>query len=143
MLKKMSMKDRKDIFRTLHASFSNGIRAAKSKEAQQWLKDKGLSVDLTGACFSSGQTHHRREQTFIDELLSVGFLVPSNAAVRSPELKAYTSFGKEAIVFALRNELNDVVNFYAIRISTKDQRAEYLNAEGIYPSYPHQLTERL
>lgn len=137
------MKEKKDILKTLHTSFGNGIRAAKTKEPREWLESKGLSIEKTGACFSSGQTHHRREQTFIDELLSVGFLIPSNAAVRSPELKAYTSFGKEAIIFALRNELNEVVNFGAIRIFTKDHTPQYLNEEGIYPSYPHPLTERL
>jgi len=138
-----NMRAKKDIFKTLHASFNNGIRAAKSKDAKAWLESKSLSIDPTGAGFSSGQTHHRREQTFIDELLSVGFLVPSNAAVRSPELKAYTSFGKEAIVFALKNKQNEAVNFFAIRISMASQPSDYLNGDGIYPSYPHELTERL
>ncbi len=137
------MKETKDILKALHISFSNGIRAAKTKEPREWLESKGLSIEKTGACFSSGQTHHRREQAFIDELLSVGFLMPSNAAVRSPELKAYTSFGKEAIIFALRNQLNEVVNFSAIRIFTKDLTPQHLNQDGIYPSHPHQLTERL
>jgi predicted transcriptional regulator len=137
------MRAKKDILKSVHTSFNNGIRAAKSKEAKAWLESKGLSIDLTGACFSSGQLHHRREQDFINELLSVGFLVPSNAAVRSPEMKAYTSFGKEAIVFALKNEQNETVNFFGIRINVADEPSEYLNEDGIYPSYPHELTERL
>lgn len=137
------MRDRKEIFKTLHASFSNGMVVVRNKEAGEWLKSKGLSVELTGASYSSGQTHHRKDQIFIDELLSIGFLTPSNAAVRSPEMKAYSSFGKEAIVFALRNELNEVVNFSAIRIFTQDYTPQYLNEDGIYPSYPHPLTEHL
>ncbi len=137
------MRDKKDILKTIHASLSNGIRAGKTKDARAWLESKGLSIDITGACFSSGQLHHRREQSFIDELIDVGYLVPSNAAVRSPELKAYTSFGQKAIVFALKNDKNEVVNFYGIRINVTSQPSEYLNDEGIYPSYPHPLTERL
>ena len=137
------MREKKYIFKTLHASFNNGIRAAKSKDAKAWLESHGLSMDLTGIGFSSGQTHHRREQTFIDELLSIGFLTPSNAAVRSPEMKAYTAFGKEAIVFALKNDNQETVNFYGIRINVANQPDEHLNEEGIYPSHPHQLTERL
>ncbi len=137
------MREKKDILKSVHTSFNNGIRAAKSKDAKAWLESKGLSVELTGACFSSGQLHHRREQDFIDELVSIDFLTPSNAAVRSPELKAYTSFGKEAIVFALKNESQETVNFFGIRINIANEPSEYLNDEGIYPSHPHPLTERL
>lgn len=137
------MKEKKDILKSIHASLGNGMRATKSLAAKKWLEEKNLSVDLTGATFNSGQLHHRKKQSFVDELLSVGFLTPSNVPVKSPELKAYTCFGREAIVFALKNEQNEVMNFYAIRINTQDHKTEYLNAEGLYPNYPHPLTERL
>lgn len=135
------MKEKKEILKSIHASLGNGMRATKSQTAKKWLEEKNLSIELTGATFNSGQIHHRKKQPFIDELLHVGFLTPSNVPVKSPELKAYTCFGRESIVFALKNERSEVVNFFAMRIAS--QKTEYLNAEGIYPEYPHPLTERL
>ncbi|MDQ3190780.1 MAG: hypothetical protein M3Q58_04230 [Bacteroidota bacterium] len=138
------MKTKEEILKMIHLSLSNGIRAGKAKEPRKWVEDKGLSIDLTGACFNSGQMHHRREEDFIKELASVGFLKENGInGKKEGNPPAYTSFGKEAIVFALKNKSGEVVNFYAIRIHLEAQTAEYLNQEGIYPSYPSALTKKL
>ena len=138
----MKMKNKTDIFKMVHTSLSNGIRAGKTKDARTWLESKALSIELTGACFCSGQLHHRKEQNFINELSSIRFLIPSDAPTNTGK-HGFTSFGKEAIVFALKNDKNETVNFYAIRICLDAQPTEYLNDEGIYPSYPHPLTTKL
>ena len=136
--------NRIEIFKTIHTSMSNGIRAGKSKEARKWMEQKGLSIDLTHACFNSGQMHHRREESFIEALKSVGFLkengINGKKEGNPPE---YTSFGKEAIVFPLRNENNEVVNFHAIRINMEKETTEYLNYKGLYPCYPSPQTTKL
>lgn len=136
------MKEKKEILNAVYTSLSNGIRAGKSDAARRWMQNKCLSIDLTRACFNSGQLHHRKDQNFIDELLSVDFLKPSSAATNTGQV-GYTSFAKEAIVFPLLNSDNSVVNFYGIRINKKADNEEYLNDDGIYPCYPHPLTQRL
>ncbi len=123
---------------------TNGIRASKSHVARKWLEQKGLSIDLTHACFNSGQIHHRKAQSFIEALKSVDFLKEYGINSRKEnETPTYNSFGKGAITFPLRNEKNEVVNFYAIRIHLETQKTEYLNEEGIYPCYPAAQTTKL
>jgi hypothetical protein len=138
------MKDKIEILKTIHATLCNGIRAGKSTAARTWIEGKGLSIEATGACFNSGQLHHRQEQNFLDELESVGFITKAGINKKNPDkLSSYTSFGMAAIVFALRNEKYEVVNMYAIRIHLETEKTEYLNQDGIYPAYPPLSTKRL
>ncbi len=138
------MRKKIEILKKIHISLSNGIRAGKAKEPRKWLDKKGLSIDLSYACFNSGQMHHRREDCFIKDLAGVGFLKEQGVnGKKKGNPPSYSSFGKEAIIFPLKNENNEVVNFYAIRIRVEKQQPEYLNEEGIYPCYPHAFTKRL
>ncbi|MEO6883117.1 MAG: DNA adenine methylase [Bacteroidia bacterium] len=130
----------KAVFKKLHASMNNGIRSAKSTTAKKWLQNKSLSIEKSGAVFNSGQIHHRKTKEFIEELKSIGFLIASTAATNTGET-GYCCFGKNAILFPLRNKENEVLNFYAIGI-TKDKQ-EYLNSLGLYPNYPHPQCKRL
>ncbi|MCC6836974.1 MAG: hypothetical protein IT234_00430 [Bacteroidia bacterium] len=125
----------------IYKSCSNGIRAAKSNAPREWLAKKGLSIDATGACFNSGQMHHRQEQSFKMALAEVGFMQKSTVGVNSDTVP-YTVFGIFSIMFPLRNESNEVVNFYSIRI--RSENTAYMNQEpGLYPGYPSELTKRL
>lgn len=130
------------IFKTIHTSMYNGIRTSKSVEAKKWLDKKGLSIELTHACFNSGQLHHRKPDSFKDELKSVGFLIESEKGTNTGE-KGYSSFGREAIIFPLRNRKEEVVNFCAIRIRIQLEKTIYLNDQGIYPVYPSPSTKKL
>lgn len=125
----------------IYKSCSNGIRAAKSNAPREWLAKKGLSMEVTGACFNSGQMHHRQEQSFKAALAEVGFMQKSKVGSNSDTLP-YTVFGIFSIMFPLRNESNEIVNFYSIRI--RSENTAYMNQEpGLYPSYPSELTKRL
>lgn len=125
----------------IYKSCSNGIRAAKSNAPREWLAKKGLSIDATGACFNSGQMHHRQEQSFKMALAEVGFMQKSTVGVNSDTVP-YTVFGIFSIMFPLRNESNEIVNFYSIRI--RSENTAYMNQEpGLYPGYPSELTKRL
>lgn len=129
---------RLEIFQRIHQSLSIGIRMADAP--RQWLKQRGLSMEATGACFNSGQMHHRKPQEFIDELMSTGFLkhspVPTNTG-----RPAHTSFGNYAVMFPLRDEQERIVNFFAIGI--KNGKEQFLNEDGIYPAYPNLNTRKL
>lgn len=136
------MREKKEILNSIHTTFCRGMVAGKTKEAKDWLESKNLSIELTGVCFSSGQLHHRKQQSFLDELVSIGFLNPSDVPTSTGK-QGYNSFGKEAIVFPLKNDRYEVVNFFGIRINIASQTSEYLNDEGIYPCYPHVSTKKL
>lgn len=125
----------------IYRSLSNGIRAAKSKAPREWLAKKGLTIEATGACFNSGQIHHRKDQAFKAALAEIGFMQKSDAAVNC-DTTAYTVFGIFSVMFPLRNLKNEIVNFYSIRIRSENKA--YMNKEaGLYPGYPHELTKKL
>jgi hypothetical protein len=119
---------------------SNGLRAGKSKQARAWLKQKGINMDTSMACFNSGQLHHRKEREFKESLERIGFMKKSNAGVNCDTVP-FTVFGIFSIMFPLRNLKREIVNFYAIGLKTG--KGAHLNHEGLYPAYPHEQTKRL
>jgi hypothetical protein len=133
-------KERIELLSYVYRSLSNGIRSAKANAPREWLAEKGLSVEVTGACFNSGQIHHRKEQSFKDSLEQVGFIKRSAVPTNAGQIP-YTVFGIYSIIFPLRDEDSKIVNFYAA--SVKKEKTEYMNEDGIYPSYPHAMTETL
>lgn len=134
---------KKDLLEKLFRSFQTGITFKKASIPRDFLQEKGLDYHELQIGFNSGQFHHRKEDDFKETYVKIGVLQKSNAPVNSPERTAYTCFGNYSIVFPLRDEKGDIVNLYAIRIKTKTQKEEYLNKEGIYPSYPSPMTKRL
>lgn len=124
----------------IHKSLSNGIRSGKADKPREWLKKRGLSIELTGACFNSGQLHHRKPQGFKDALEHVGFMMRSEVPTNNGQIP-YTIFGHYSIIFPLYNKEGDVVNFYCLPIRRGAQK--YMNEEGIYPRYPSPLTRKL
>ncbi len=129
-----------EIMAKLHKSLSNGIRSGKANAPRDWMEAHKLDIVLTGACFNSGQIHHRKEQSFKDELASIGFLTQSDVPTNNGQIP-YTVFGIHSIVFPLKNQDHQVVNLYAVSI--KNGKTDYLNQEGIYPSYPGENTKKL
>jgi hypothetical protein len=126
-----------NLFRT----FVSGIRSSKAIKPKKWLKEKGLNYENLQIGFNSGQFHHRKSEEFKCTFIEIGVLTPSDAAVRAPELKAHTCFSPYSLVFPLKDERAQIVNLYAVRC--KNHKMEYLNDEGLYPCYPHPLTNRL
>lgn len=131
---------KKEILAMIHKSLANGIRNAKADVPRNWLKERNLTLESSGAVFNSGQMHHRKPQEFKEALESVGFLTQSDVPTNNGQVP-YTSFGNYSVMFPLKDEHGDVVNFYAIRI--KNNQTAYLNSEGIYPAYPHEGIRKL
>jgi len=128
------------IFRQLHKSFENGMRSVKSQIAKKWLLERKLTYEATGACYNSGQIHHRKQQPFKDDLIKIGFLKKSNAATNAGQIP-YNAFGGHSMIFPLRNKDNEVINFYAV--GTENNKTMFLNDDGMYPKYPEYYTEQL
>jgi hypothetical protein len=125
----------------MYRYFWNGIRIVKSLAPREWLEKRGLSVEITGAGFNSGQIHHRREQAFKDALAETGFMKRTDVPVNGDAIP-YKVFGVFSVMFPLRNRKGEVISFYAVRI--KSGFTAYMDEEpGMYPAYPHELTKKL
>lgn len=138
----MQTKEKTEILKRIYQSLSNGIRSGKSEIARDWLKSKGLSIESSGAGFCSGQLQHRKPKEYIKELESVGFLKANNHLSKSGDT-GYISFAKYGIVFPLRDISGDIVSFYGIRIQLEQEEHSFMNDEGIYPAFPHEMTTQL
>jgi hypothetical protein len=128
---------------SLFLSFETGIRSSKSVKPREYLKEIGLDYNELRIGFNSGQFHHSENQEFKDQFEALGVLKKSNAGVSKEGMTAYTVFGRYGLVFPLLNEQNQIVNFFAIRFELDSPKEEYLNQEGIYPSYPNKNTRKL
>ncbi|MFN7777133.1 hypothetical protein [Flavobacterium sp.] len=124
-------------------SFELGIRSSKAVKPKAYLNSLGLDYNELRIGFNSGQFHHNKEQEFKDQCEALGLLVKSDAGVNKEGLTAYTVFGRYGVVFPLLNQSNEIVNLFAIRFELSTPVEEYLNEQGIYPSYPHPLTKKL
>jgi hypothetical protein len=133
-------KTEQELYAKVYEYASNGLRVGKSKQAREWLKQKQLNAEQTMACFNSGQLHHRKEIEFKEALERIGFMKKSNVGTNCDSIP-YTVFGTYSIMFPLRNTKNEIVNFYAIGL--KNNKTSFLNHEGLYPNYPHELTKKL
>jgi hypothetical protein len=127
------------ILKNAHQKFFNGMYNAMAKVPRQWLLEHKLSLE-TGAVYNSGQIHHRKSQEFRDELVSVGLLTPCNVPTNAGQ-KAYTLFGSYSMMFPLRNEEKEVVNYYAVTIDKG--KTSFLNNRGIYPCFPNPYIKKL
>ncbi len=124
----------------IYRSLSNGIRSAKSETPRKWLAQYKLSIEATGACFNSGQIHHRKSDAFKRELERVGFMIESKVGTNNGQIP-FTVFGIFSVMFPLRDEKNQVTNFYAVKL--RSEKKSYMNYSGIYPQYPHEMTRKL
>jgi hypothetical protein len=128
---------------TLFRSFETGIRSAKALKPKEYLKSIGLEYSDLRIGFNSGQFHHRKTLKSKDEFEQLGVITKSDAGVRDDSFTAYTVFGRYGLIFPLLNKDNSIVNYFALRFDLDEQKQEYLNEKGIYPSYPHPLTKKL
>lgn len=129
-----------ELLELVYTYATNGLRFGKSQKAREWLRNQKLSVENTMACFNSGQLHHRKEKEFKESLERIGFMKQSNAASNCESIP-YTVFGNFSIMFPLRNEKNEIVNFFSVGL--KNDKSAFLNMKGLYPGYPSEQTRRL
>ena len=128
---------------TLFNSFEIGLRMPKATKPKAYLKTLGLDYSDLRIGFNSGQFHHNISQELKANYESLEVIKKSKAGVSKEGMIAYTVFARYSVVFPLVNQQNEIVNFFAIRFDMDTQRDEYLNKDGIYPSYPNPLTKKL
>lgn len=127
----------------LFQSFETGIRFAKAVKPKEFLDRIGLDYNTQRIGFNSGQFHHGESAETKKHYESLGVLTKSNASVRNESMEAYTVFGRYGIVFPLFDSTGRIVNLFAYRFDRATPVEQYLNGQGIYPSYPAPTTQRL
>jgi hypothetical protein len=137
----MLPKKRTDIFAEVYKSVLKSLKARHKDIPLNWLKERGLSAEKTGAGFHGGQMHYGRSKEFKEDLKSIGFI--RFLKMTSLGHEGHWTFGLYGMIFPLKNFKGQVVNFYAIRLKTQPEEHSLLNEEGIYPAYPHEMTTRL
>jgi DNA primase len=124
--------------------FKNAI--ANSPQAKEYIKSRHLDHEKMEIGYNSGQFHHgtRRDEDMIKSCIKYGLLLDLNTKGRTGEA-AYSPFGKWSIVFALRNQVNQISGLYfRSTLAEKEQRHFYLkDRQGLYPHYPKAETKKL
>jgi DNA primase len=124
--------------------FKNAVH--NSKPAQEYITSRALDFTKLEIGYNTGQFHHgtRKDEALIQSCIQVGLLSINDRLSRTGET-AYKPFAKYCLVFALRNNMNQVSGLYfRSTINDSDQRHFYLkDREGLYPKYPAPATAKL
>ena len=115
--------------------FKNALNNHTCVLAKKWLEQHALNQSETQAGYISPRVHQNKPSEFKTEFEAVGLLKPHRKQT------GHLLFGKNSIVFPLKDEENKIVNFCAIGIESK--KTEFLNQQGLYPNFPPATTEKL
>ncbi len=124
--------------------FKNAV--SNSQPAKDYIsKTRSLLINKLEVGYNSGQFHHRENKHLIESAVKYGLLKPLEHKGGHPQTPAYNVWGKNCIIFPLKNKQGQVVSLYGRSIyDNKDQRHFYLTGrEGLYPGYPKATTRTL
>lgn len=142
MLAYQKQKKRIEIFARVNKTLAKGISHFEAEVPRQWLKERGLSPEATGAGFCSGQIHLQKPEEFVRDLEFIGFIRANNIIGKNGKT-GYLVFADYGITFPLRDVKGNVVNYFGIPLMWRKKHIAFLNDDGIYPGYPHEMTTRL
>ena len=135
----------KEIFlEKMFSYFKNAVH--NSKPAQEYIGSRKLDFTKLSIGYNAGQFHHgtRKDETLIGQCLQYGLLIDAGLTSKTGD-KAYKVFGKSCIVFALKNQKNQITGLYfRSTINNDNARHFYLkDRSGLYPGYPKSETKKL
>jgi DNA primase len=95
----------------MFASFKNAI--PNSAPAKDYLQSRNLDYKQLEIGYNGGQFHHgtRKDEHLINQSLQYGLLLDKGLKSNANE-KAYSVFGKNGLVFPLKNQFGQIVSFY-------------------------------
>jgi DNA primase len=144
---------RMELVNKLFTYFKNGLKL--SPQAKEYCQLRGLEYDKIEIGFNGGQYHHgsRKDENLINACLAHGFL-SENKAERRPNPSRtgevmYNVFGKNSLVFGLKDSSNQVVSLYfrsILREAPKGNQARHFylkDRQGLYPNYPAHYVPKL
>jgi DNA primase len=133
-----------DFLERMFTYFKNAVH--NSPPAKEYLQSRCIDFKNTEVGYNAGQFHHgtRKDEALIKECLEYGILLDLGMKARTGDT-AYKPFGKWCIVFAMRNQANEIVSLYfRSTLADKEQRHFYLrDRQGLYPHYPPASTKKL
>ena len=92
--------------------------------------------------YNSAQFHHgqRRDEELINEFVKYGMLTPTQSKTKAGNSTGYYVFGKNCIVFPLKDKQQNITGLYFRSIEEKTENKHYYlkDREGLYPDYPKQ-----
>ena len=131
--------NKEQFLQNMFTYFKNAVH--NSKPAQDYIKSRNLDPVKLEIGYNTAQFHHgqRRDEALINNCVAVGLLAPWGVNNRKPTEQAYKAFGKECIVFSLRNNSNQVTGLYfRSTVNNDDAKHFYLKeSAGLYPGYPN------
>lgn len=127
----------------LFKTFQNGIRAGRTKAPREYLAARGIDLYSIEVGYNSGQFHWRKSEEVLTALEALGVLTKSKHGKGRQNDHAYSTVGKEGIVLPLKDEVGNMVNYFALRFKLQTPTIEYLNKKGVYPHFPKEDTRRL
>jgi DNA primase catalytic core len=110
----------------------------KTKRAVEYMQSRGLDYKQHEAGVINNGYHHELTKELIESLAKFGLL-------KVNLVKGYNVWGRDCIVFPLKNQEGKTVSLYGRSTSDNhDQRHFYLaGREGLYPHYPKPGTTKL
>jgi DNA primase len=97
--------------------------------------------------YNSAQFHHgqRRDEELINECVKYGMLTPTQSKTKAGNSTGYYVFGKNCIVFPLKEKEQNITGLYFRSIVENTENKHYYlkDREGLYPNYPSKETIRL
>ena len=137
--------NREQFLQNMFTYFKNAVH--NSRPAQEYIRSRNLDPVKLEIGYNTAQFHHgaRRDEALINNSVAVGLLTPWGTNTRKPEEQAYKAFGKECIVFALRNQGSEITGLYFRSTANNDDAKHFYLKEstGLYPCYPNPDTEKL
>ncbi len=124
-----------------------------SNPAREYVQKRTLDLTKTEIGYNSGQFHHRKprdmegngkKEKLITACVKYGVLLDKGMTSRTGE-KAYSSFGKYALVFPLKNIDGKIISLYYRSIHDKKGTCHFYlkDRKGLYPGYPNRETTHL
>jgi DNA primase len=132
--------DRIALMEFIHKKHLFALTHCESALAKAWLKQHNISIEKTGVGYSYGQIHLSVTKEIKEALEKIDYIKQSVCPANAGRNR-YSAFGIQSIMFPLRDDVNRIVNFYAI--SLKKNTTAFFNKEGIYPNYPDPGTKKL
>ncbi len=124
--------------------FKNAVH--NSKPAQEYISGRSLDSSKIEVGYNTGQFHHgtRKDEGLIQQCLQYGLLSEHDRLSRTGET-CYKPFAKFCIVFALRNQSNQVSGLYFRSTTNNDESKHFYlkDSTGLYPKYPEPDTQKL
>jgi DNA primase len=117
-----------------------------TKKAVDYTDSRAINYKVHEVGFNTGDWHHKlnpenigaSKKNFIATCESYGLL-------KAIPVKGFTVWGRDCIIFPLKNAENKIVSLYGRSIiNNEDNRHFYLqNRTGLYPGYPKAETKKL